>query len=198
MIAYLASLMVSGLVAGSLMMVVGFCIPFLWAGAVIFAVGSGLLTTLNIDSSTATWVGYQFLAGTGFGSTINIAAVAIQVGLPPEDLSTGNGLMLFSNFLGGALGVSIAQNLFSNVLEQRLGQLEPSVDPHAVLSAGATAIPSAVPAALVDGVREAYAYAISKTFILPVVGASVAFFVTFGVSWVNIKAPKPNSSINNT
>ncbi|MCJ1472480.1 hypothetical protein MMC13_001128 [Lambiella insularis] len=198
MIPYLASLMASGLVAGGLMMVVGYCIPFLWAGAVIFAVGSGLLTTLNVDSSTATWAGYQFLAGTGFGSTINIAAVAIQVGLPPEDLSTGNGLMLFSNFLGGALGVSIAQSLFSNVLEQRLGQLGPSVNPHAVLAAGATAIPSAVPAALVDGVREAYAYAISKTFILPAAGASVAFFMTFGVSWVNIKAPKPNSSTSKT
>ncbi|MCJ1283209.1 hypothetical protein MMC26_002537 [Xylographa opegraphella] len=198
MIAYLASLMVSGLGAGGLMMVVGYCIPFLWAGAVIFAVGSGLLTTLNIDSSTATWVGYQFLAGTGFGSTINIAAVAIQVGLPPEDLSTGNGLMLFSNFLGGALGVSIAQNIFSNVLEQRLGQLGPSVDPHAVLLAGATAIPSAVPAALVDGVREAYAYAISRTFMLPAAGASIAFFMTFGVRWVNIKAPKSKSPISET
>lgn len=191
MIPYLASLMTSGLVAGGLMMVVGYCVPFLWIGSGVFAIGSGLLTTLTLESSTAIWAGYQFLAGTGFGSTINIAAVAIQAGLPAEDLSTGNGLMLFSNFLGGALGVSIAQNLFSNLLEQRLGQLEPSVSPYAIISAGATAIPSAVPPALVDVVREAYNYAISKTFILPATGASIAFFMAFGVRWVNIKAPKP-------
>ncbi|MCJ1246591.1 hypothetical protein MMC30_003800 [Trapelia coarctata] len=190
LIPYLASLMVVSLIIGGLMIASGLCVPFMWFGSIVFTVASGLLTTLQVNSSTGVWAGYQVLAGTGFGSTVQIAAVAIQAALPADDLPTGNALILLSNFLGGALGVSIAASIFSNVLTQQLSQKVPQLDAGVILAAGATAIPSVVPPALLPAVLDSYSFAISRVFIMPTVAAGVAFLCTFGVEWRNIRKPK--------
>ncbi|MCJ1382480.1 hypothetical protein MMC17_005593 [Xylographa soralifera] len=194
LVPYLASLMVMALVVGALMIAVGYCVPFMWFGSVVFAIASGLLTTLKVNSSTATWAGFQVLAGSGYGSTLTLAAVAIQAALPDKDLPTGNALMLFNNFLGMALAVSIAQNVFSNVLEHQLEQIVPQLNTAAIISAGATAISTVVPPTQIDTVREAYNYALSKVFIAPIAGAVVAFVCTFGIKWQNIRKKKEDDT----
>jgi len=187
MVPYLASLLVMSLAVGGMMMVVGHAVPFMWFGSIISTIASGLLSTLRVNSSTVTWAGYQVLAGIGFGSTLQVAAVAIQAALPARDLPTGNALLLFSVFLGSSLSVSIAQNIFFNVLEQQLEQTLPQINITDITSAGATAIPLVVPPAMVVIVQEAYNYSITKAFILSISTAGIAFFCTFGVEWRNVR-----------
>lgn len=46
----------------------GYYLPWGIAGAALGAIGTGLMSTLNPDTSTGKWVGYQILAGVGRGA----------------------------------------------------------------------------------------------------------------------------------
>lgn len=58
-------------------------------------IGSGLITTLGLGTSLATWVGYFFIAAAGTGMSNNHAYTAAQAVLSEADIPIGNGL--FSN-----------------------------------------------------------------------------------------------------
>jgi hypothetical protein len=100
--------------------VVGYYTPFIYGGTILFTIGSGLLYTLKVNSPTSHWIGYQILAGFGAGGAIQLPFIATQVVLPAKDMPTGNSLAIFFNSLGGAIAISIAQNIFSNTLSQEL------------------------------------------------------------------------------
>lgn len=101
--------------------------------------------------------------------------------------------MLFASFsisLGGAVAISIAQNISSCTLTQRLPIQAPLVNPLLVMGAGATGIRAAIPPELVPGVLKAYTVAIQKTFILPIVTVGVAFLCDFGMESRTVKEKK--------
>jgi hypothetical protein len=91
-------------------------------------------------------------------------------------------IVLFFNSLGGAISISIAQNIFSNELAKELPKLAPNVDPSLVARAGATHLREFVPPEFLPGVLEAYAKALQLTFIPPIAFAGLAFFVGLFVS----------------
>jgi hypothetical protein len=49
--------------SGGLVTVVGYYNPFILPCMVLFTVGSGMITTLGLDSPLREWFGYQVLAG---------------------------------------------------------------------------------------------------------------------------------------
>lgn len=149
-----------------------------------------MLYTLQPESSTATWIGYQILAGVGVGACIQIPFIAVQVVLPEKDMPVGNAVAIFFNTLGGAISVSVAQNIFSNTLIQQLPLLAPDVNVAAVIAAGAAHIREAVPAALVPAVIEAYNRAIMRAFIMPIALSSLAFLASLGMEWKSVKGKK--------
>lgn len=113
-------------------------IPFSWLGSALFASGSGLIYTLNVDSTLGAQIGYQILAGAGLGACMQIPFIATQVVLPENDMPSGNAVMFFFTTLGGAISVPVAQNVFLNTLMKQLTVSAPGADPFAVINAGAT------------------------------------------------------------
>lgn len=67
-IPYLASIIVSSIIVGVSITVLGPYKPFMIFGGAIFTVGAGLLYTLQVSSSAGKWIGYQLLAGFGAGA----------------------------------------------------------------------------------------------------------------------------------
>ncbi|TAQ83111.1 hypothetical protein B7494_g8565 [Chlorociboria aeruginascens] len=187
LIAFLASVTVLELSTGASLLLVGYSVPFMWLGAILFCTGSGLLTTLQVGSPSQEWIGYQVLTGAGFGSSLQMAAVGMQSALEVDDLPTGNSVLLFSNFLGGSIGVSIAQSIFVNSLKRQLSQNIPQVNSSYIINAGATALHEVVPSDIFPAVVKAYAYAVTRSFFLPTAASAVALFVTFGIKWHNFK-----------
>ena len=53
-------------------------IPFILTGQAICAIGTGLLTTLGLNTSTALWAVFLVLVGFGLGMGINAPHIAIQ------------------------------------------------------------------------------------------------------------------------
>jgi MFS family permease len=148
---YLATMILSAVISGIAVAVFKFYVPFIVAGAAIMTVGSCLIYTLGTHPSMAQWIGYQLLTGIGFGISFQLPYSALPVVLDARDLPIGNSLLIFFQAFGGAVAVSVAQNVFNHSLLERLQALSDIIsNPHEIVAAGATRIPSAVAPDLVS------------------------------------------------
>lgn len=76
------------IVTGGLITMYGVYVPFLFAGGAITTVGAGLIYTLDIDSPSSHWIGYQALAGIGIGLSIQVPIIANQSFVKVSELSS--------------------------------------------------------------------------------------------------------------
>lgn len=178
------------MLVGGLITALGPYVPFVYIGSVVFAVGCGLLYTLQVNSSPGKWIGYQLLAGFGAGACVQIPFIAVQVVLSKKDMPSGNAIAIFFNSLGGAVAVSAAQNVFSNALVREIPKQAPGVDPQVVIDAGATGIRRVTSAEELPGVLEAYNRAVVGTFVLPIVTVALACVVGVLFEWKSVKGKK--------
>jgi hypothetical protein len=125
----------------------------------------------------------------------------------PEDIATGNGklcmpirfyfglisdldkaIAIFSWRLGGAIAISIGQNLGLNTFTISIPAHTTEVGVPQVIDAGAGGINSIAPdGAVLKSLREAYAEALRGSFLLALVGICLALPFAAGMQWLNIK-----------
>lgn len=65
----------------------GIAAPFLVVSSVMVTISAGLLYTLDVGTSTGKWVGYQMLAGTGYGMGLQIPLIIAQAFAEPSDIA---------------------------------------------------------------------------------------------------------------
>jgi hypothetical protein len=184
---YLLSVTVAELTVGTSVAMLGVYLPFMWTGSALFAVAAGLLYTLTITTGTARIVGYQILAGVGFGSSLQLCATAMRASVGEKDIPITSALSVFSPFFGGALAASISQSIFRTTLTRHLSQSVLSAQTAMIVAAGATGGVDLVSSSQKIIVQDAYNYAVTRTFILGVVTGGLGFLCTLGIKWKNIK-----------
>ncbi|KAF3767097.1 MFS general substrate transporter [Cryphonectria parasitica EP155] len=177
---------VTGSLAGGIgIQKMGYYTPFMMAGIIMMAVGAGLLTVLQVDTSEGEWIGYQIPYGIGLGITLQAPLLASQTVLAVQDVSIGTSLMFFSQLLGGSIFVSVGQNLFDNYFIEGLNGV-PGVDVATILEEGATAITNiSEPAKSV--VVAAYNNALKKVFIAGLAMACFTLLGASGMEWKSVK-----------
>ncbi|TGO22426.1 hypothetical protein BPAE_0169g00020 [Botrytis paeoniae] len=116
MLPYIGSNIIATIVSGASVSRFGYYVPFIWMCGIIFTAGCGVLHTLT----TAHWVGYEVLTGFGFCIGFQVPYTAVQIVLPTEDIPIENSLPVFSQALGGALAIRIAQDILANTYSQGL------------------------------------------------------------------------------
>ncbi|KAF1830183.1 MFS general substrate transporter [Decorospora gaudefroyi] len=174
-IAMVLPLVLFGVVTAAFMQKTGYYVPAMLVSPVVSATACGLLSTLTPHSGAGKWIGYQVLYGVGTGTV-----------LERKDVPLGMGLMFFMRQLGGAVFLSVGQNIFSAELVGRLSGI-----------AGATDLRNIVPAAEVDSVVEAYSYSLTRVFILASALSSCMLVGPLMVEWRSIKkssGPAPTKS----
>ncbi|KAJ5741185.1 major facilitator superfamily domain-containing protein [Penicillium malachiteum] len=129
---------VSSVVVGGLVTAAGYYTPFLIGSTAIAAIGTGLVTTFDVDISTSKWIGYQILVGAGVGAGFQIPMTAVQTVLQPEDIPVGTAIVMFFQTLGGALFLAVGQSVFQNGLIDGIHKYAPDVNPTVIVGAGAT------------------------------------------------------------
>jgi hypothetical protein len=189
-IPYLGSVILSSIFTGAGITYVGWYKPFMVASGAIFTVGAGLLYSLQVSSSVGRWVGYQLVCGLGAGAGVQIPFIAVQVVLNEKDMPTGNAIAIFFNSLGGAISISIAQNIFSEGLVKSIPKYAPNVSAQDVINAGSTHLRTAVSAADLPGVLEAYMTAIRQSFIVPIAVGGIATICACLVEMKSVKGKK--------
>ncbi|KAB8291264.1 hypothetical protein EYC80_009950 [Monilinia laxa] len=189
-IPYLGSVIVSSILAGAGITVLGFYKPFMIAAGAVFTVGAGLIYTLKVNSNVGMWVGYQLLCGFGAGMGVQIPFIAVQVVLNANDMPSGNAIAIFFNSLGGAIAISIAQNVFSNGLVKYIPQYAPEVNPGLIYQAGATHLRDVISPADLVGVLLAYCKALDDSFVLSIAVGGIATICACFVEWESVKGKK--------
>lgn len=186
-ISYLVSIIIAAVIVGTAISIIGVYKPFMICGGAVFTVGAGMIYLLKVNSPPPHWIGYQILSGFGAGMGLQIPFIAVQVVLQPKDMPTGNALAIFFNSLGGAISISVAQNIFSNGLEKYIPIYAPSVSPATVISAGATHLRAVVSPAVLPGVLQAYDVALQDAFVIPIAVGGIAMILACFVEWKSVK-----------
>ncbi|CAK5272432.1 unnamed protein product [Mycena citricolor] len=180
----------SSILAGALVTRLGYYAPFMIVSTVVSTVGAGLISTLGVSSGANKWIPYQIIHGFGLGLGTQQPMLAVQVVLDMADVPTGLSIIMFSQSIRGALFVSVGQNVFNNKLVTGLAKYVPDLDPNVVLSAGATAVRSNVPADKLAGVLLAYSDALDSAFYVAVAMSALSIIGCLAIEWKSVKAKK--------
>nr|ABR28367.1 putative efflux pump [Xylaria sp. BCC 1067] len=186
----LLSVVVASLLAGGLITAFGYYTPFMILGTIFASIGGGLLTTWTPETNTGTWIGYQILFGLGVGAGLQQPLIAVQTVLDINDVPIGTSVIAFMQTLGGALFVSVGNNVFNNKLIEELAHRVPSIDPRIVLSAGTTNLQKMLPADLLPAVILSYNNALTTAFIVATALATLTIFGAGFMEWKSVKGKK--------
>ncbi|OCL13154.1 MFS general substrate transporter [Glonium stellatum] len=181
---------VLSLSSGISVTLLGYYTPFMYASSIFMAIGGGLLTTFATNTGHSKWIGYQFIYGAGVGLGMQQTLMVVQTVLPDADVPIGTAIMMFSQTLGGALFISVAQNVFTNQLIKNLSKAVPNLDPGLVLRTGATELKHAIPSQFLDGVLNAYNKTLTETFYVSVALAAMSLGGAVFVEWKSMKGKK--------
>ncbi|TPX08821.1 uncharacterized protein E0L32_009761 [Thyridium curvatum] len=174
---------------------VGYYAPFFLVSSVLVPLGAGLLTMLTPSSGHPEWIGYQVIFGLGVGVGTQQPLVVAQTILDRSDIATGTSIVTFTRFVGSAVFLPVAQNVFINGLVNRLSNL-PGIDPQAVIKGGATELRSLVGSDDLAVMLSDYNAAVIDAFYIAVATSAVTIFGSVFVEWRSIhkKAERAGSS----
>ncbi|KAF7596697.1 hypothetical protein BBP40_000620 [Aspergillus hancockii] len=155
--------------------------PFLLLAGILATVGSGLLYTMDLDTGSSKWIGYQALAGIGVGLAIQMPFAVSQASVDMADIPTVSAIAFFFQCLAGTIWVQAGQAIFDNYLIHSLGHWQPDVNPQRVIDAGATGLSDVFGEAQLPGILKAYMEALKAQFVLDTVLAGIATVVALGL-----------------
>jgi len=94
------------------------------------------------------------------------------------------------NSLGGAIAISIAQNIFTNGLTANLPKDAPGVDPQIVIGAGAAYLRKVITPEQLPGVLLAYMAGLKQAFIISIACGAIGTICACFVEWKSVKGKK--------
>jgi hypothetical protein len=186
MLPLVLALVIGSAMSGGLVSAAGYYTPFMILGTVLMAIGGGLLTTFHVETTKAQWIGYQVLFGFGLGLAMQMPSMAAQTVLRNADVPIGASLILFAQWLGGAIFVSVGQNVLTTKLVSGLASI-PGIDPKYVTSYGATDLRGFVPQQLLAEVLGIYNGALVKVFEVALVLSCLSIFGALAMEWRSVK-----------
>jgi hypothetical protein len=181
---------VTSIGTGAIVSRTGHYAPFMLLAPVLAAIGSGLLSTLQVDSGHSKWLGYQALYGIGAGLGIQLPVTAVQATVARINLASATVIVLFCQAMGGAVFVSVAQTVFHNQLLRNCASEVPSVDAREIGRAGATSLRDKFPPDILPAILRAYNSAITQAFHVGVAMVSIAMVGAVAVRWVSVRQMK--------
>jgi MFS family permease len=185
------ALAITALVSGSLTTYIGYYNPVLILGSIFTTVGSGLLTTLQPDTSAGKWISYQIIYGIGIGLAFQPPYIAVQTVLPESMVPTALVMLSFTQQFGGIVILSIAQNVFLCRLGHNLAKHVPGLDASTLLDSGALGLVKSVPTQSKNQVLVAYNGALTEVFYVALGLTCVVVVSTLGIEWKSVKKAKP-------
>ena len=182
---------VASLTSGILTTKFGTYIQYFYGCSILTSIGGGLITTWQVDSPSSKWIGYQIMSGFGTGLALALPQVVVQPDLSPQDIPIGISMTIFFQFFGGALFVSIGNNILNSKLVSYVNAIGiPDFDASKVVQAGATELRRAVPGEYLPEVLVAYNEALRLVFRAGLAMACLSVLAALPLKWRSMKPPK--------
>lgn len=183
------------ILVGGLVSKFGYYMPFVYVCMVFICIAAGLITTLEVDTSTAKWIGYQIMYGFGVGCSYQLPQIAAQTVLPLHDVPTGLAITIFFQNFGPAVLLSAGNNVLNEGLMRHVSALElPDVDGRAISRAGALAFRDLVPEEYLGAVVGAYNEALRDTFWVALIMSCLTVIGAAFMEWKSVKTAKGGAS----
>jgi MFS family permease len=117
---YTAFVVPFGIAAGGVLSKTGKFKPLHWVGFALSAVGCGLLSILDENSSKATWVCIQIPVAGGTGIVMTALLPSTLAALPEQDVATATATYSFLRSFGFVWGVTLPSIIFNGQFDSRL------------------------------------------------------------------------------
>lgn len=192
---FVLGLVIMGISAGILTKKIGYYTPWMIMSSILMPIGAGLITTFTPHTGHSAWIGYQALYGMGVGLGMQQPSVGAQTVLPRNDVSIGASLMMFSQTLGGAVFISVGNNIFDSRLAHNLAKI-PGIDIGSVVATGATELKNMVSPSLLPQVLLAYNDALRATFYLVTGMTCLTIFGSLSMEWKSVKKGQQKQDSN--
>ncbi|KAI0137072.1 major facilitator superfamily domain-containing protein [Xylariales sp. AK1849] len=166
---------------------VGYYTPFFLFSSIMMPIGAGLLATFTPSIGQAKWIGYQIIFGLGFGFGAQQPLNVVQTVLERSDIATGSAVIGFARFLGSAIFLPVAQNIFLNSLVSNLTNL-PTISPSAVTGGGATELRNLASGDNLRTLLSDYNAALILVFYMVAATCAITLFGSIFVEWHSLKA----------
>ncbi|CAD6439775.1 c662d074-d5a0-45db-a8c8-0f2c53d46d6c [Sclerotinia trifoliorum] len=187
----LISTVLSSIVTGGLITAIGYYTPVMIFCMILFAVGSGLITTFSLTTPMSRWFGFQVITGIGIGVGFQGGVLVVQTVLPLVDVPVGTACVSFFQSLGGALLISVCQTLFQNGLKSGIEEHAPQLDPQLFLHSGATEIRQLLAQLqqeeALNAVLQAYVEGLTRCYWVTTACAIGSFMAACGLDWRSVK-----------
>lgn len=191
------ALVIVSIFSGVMVTVFGYYTPWMIVSSVFMSVGVGLLSTWKVSTGAGEWIGYQIIYGIGVGFGMQQSLIAVQTVLALDDVPVGTSIINFSLTLGGALFISVGQNIFTNRLLSNLHNSVSNIPVSLVLKTGATSLKGKIAMDYPDsvgGVLAAYNDALTQTYYVSVALACLSIIGALGMEWKSVKAKKTETA----
>ena len=189
------TLIIASIINGAFVSKVGYYAPTMIASSVVMSVGAGLLTTFRRDTGHAQWIGYQVTYGFGLGLGMQQSGIAAQTVLSKQDIPVGASLMFFAQSLGGAVFVSVSQNIFENRLVSGLVQVA-GLDVKSVIAAGATNLRTVLSPEQLGNVLTIYNEALTRAFDVALAVSCASIMGALAMEWRSVRKARQPSATN--
>jgi len=170
---------------GALMSKYGYYMPWYLAGSCLALIGSALMYTVKLDTSTSKIYGYTVLLGIGGGMYAQAGFAIAQVKVQPHEIPSAIGFISLAQIGGATIALAIANSVFLNQATNGILAIVPhaprSVVQSAVSGVGSTFFQSLDPN-VKTAVLEAVTHAISRNYILSMTGAALSIVLAVFMS----------------
>lgn len=171
-------------VAGGLLSKTGQYRPLHWAGCALSAIGYGIFTLLDENSSKAAWVCFQIIAAAGGGLVMSVLLPAIMALLPESDVASSTAVYSFLRTFGYIWGVTISSITFNGQFNRYLGEIQDTDLRAQLANGGAYAYASKqsvqrLPEALQSQVVNVYVKVLNVVWQVGIALSLLAFLLVF-------------------
>jgi MFS family permease len=173
---------------------IGYYNQYAILGTCIASVGAGLLTTFQVDTPQAKWIGFQVVYGFGYGLCYQVPNLAIQAILPKRDAPMGFALCLFGGLLVSSVALAVGENILANQLVDGLSEF-PGFDRDMVTSGSVLSLLDSLPDDLRQRGLFVYNEALRKVFQVGLVITCFSVLGAFPLSWQKIKTEEKKGDI---
>ncbi|KAH0583751.1 hypothetical protein J132_00776 [Termitomyces sp. J132] len=97
--------------------------PIMWIAFAVFTVGLGLMTMLDASSSQVVKEIFPLIAALGLGNLFQTPLIGLQAAMPIKDMATSTATFGFIRTLGGTVGISIGQAIFSSTVSKKVARI---------------------------------------------------------------------------
>ncbi|KZV73419.1 MFS amino acid permease [Peniophora sp. CONT] len=178
------------MVTGILVTRLGTYRPIMWFCWTIMTLGWGLMIQLDDTSNDAEKVLYLLITAIGIGGLFQTPLIGLQAAMPLKDMATSTATFGFLRTLGGTIGISIGQAIYTSVLKQKITSLGIDFDTSpAALAESVRTLKNIADPSTRQAVIHAFATSISTIWIVntPLVG--VGLIMVFFIKSYSLKRP---------